>query len=88
MRTNEKKYQNHQCKERMIIRSGLINDKRLVVSKQISKMSTHFQTSSTIVIEIDEKKEEPSITVDEESNLNFNETNKVQRMIDQIENQE
>ena len=72
----------------MIIRSGLINDKRLVVSKQISKMSTHFQTSSTIVIEIDEKKEEPSITVDEESNLNFNETNKVQRMIDQIENQE
>ena len=50
-------------KEKMIIRSGLTNDKRLIEGQQIIKMKTRSQTNSTIEISIETK----SVISEEES---------------------
>lgn len=75
-------------KERMIVRSGLINDKRLAEGNQISKMISRSYTPSTIIIEVKEKKDKSNDQSDLDQFNSINEMNNVQEMIENIENEE
>lgn len=89
MRTSGKKIKVISAKkERMIVRSGLINDKRLAEGNQISKMISRSYTPSTIIIEVKEKKDKSNDQSDLDQFNSINEMNNVQEMIENIENEE
>ena len=77
-------------KEKMIIRSGLTNDKRLAESKQISKMIARSQTPSTLIIEVEESKVKASTNIppEDSDDEQDNEEDRVRSIINDIEENE
>ena len=73
-------------KERMIVRSGLINDKRNSEANQISKIKAYSEAATTFVID-EEENDDTNELIDEpieSSQLSPEEI--VQKLVDDIEN--